>query len=108
MWVNKNLNTNYWEALDIPDTNDIMAIRLKGTYGSLSIFNIYNNCTHQRTEVTFRKYLNDNVWALRADENQHMIWAGDFKRHHPLWDRDEDIHLFTAQATKMAENLINS
>ena len=35
-----------------------------------------------------------------------MIWAGDFNRHHPLWDRDEDIHLFTRQATRDAEGLI--
>ena len=35
-----------------------------------------------------------------------MIWAGDFNRHHPLWDRDEDIHLFTQQANNRAENLI--
>ena len=35
-----------------------------------------------------------------------MIWAGDFNRHHPLWDRDEDIHLFTGQATRDAEGLI--
>ncbi len=36
-----------------------------------------------------------------------MIWAGDFNRHHPLWDRDEDTHLFTAQATRAAERLIS-
>ena len=35
-----------------------------------------------------------------------MIWAGDFNRHHPLWDDDNDIHLFTPQATHQAENLI--
>jgi len=35
-----------------------------------------------------------------------MLWAGDFNRHHPLWDRDEDIHLFTGQATRRAEGLI--
>ena len=35
-----------------------------------------------------------------------MIWAGDFNRHHPLWDNDEDTHLFTQQATRQAEGLI--
>jgi ribonuclease HI len=106
-WVNRELNTNKWEELDIPDTNDVTAIRLKGSYGNITIFNIYNDCTHNRTEATFRKYLHDNAQAFRANDNQHMIWAGDFNRHHPLWDRDDDIHLFTACATRMAENLIN-
>ena len=36
-----------------------------------------------------------------------MIWAEDFNRHHPLWDRDEDTHLFTRQAQRVAEKLID-
>ena len=36
-----------------------------------------------------------------------MIWAGDFNRHHPLWDRDEDVHLFTPQSARSANRLIN-
>ena len=35
-----------------------------------------------------------------------MLWAGDFNRHHPLWDNDEDTHLFTQQAITRAEGLI--
>ena len=35
-----------------------------------------------------------------------MLWAGDFNRHHPLWDRDEDVHLFTQHANGFAEGLI--
>ena len=35
-----------------------------------------------------------------------MIWAGDFNRHHPLWDRDEDTHLFTASAQIAADRLV--
>jgi hypothetical protein len=35
-----------------------------------------------------------------------MVWAGDFNRHHPLWDRDEDTHLFTRTATRQADDLI--
>ena len=35
-----------------------------------------------------------------------MLWTGDFNRHHPLWDSDEDTHLFTQQAIRHAEDLI--
>ena len=35
-----------------------------------------------------------------------MIWAGDFNRHHPLWDNNNNIHLFTQQANNQAEKLI--
>jgi hypothetical protein len=36
-----------------------------------------------------------------------VVWAGDFNRHHPLWDQDEDTHLFTTQMQRAAERLIN-
>jgi hypothetical protein len=36
-----------------------------------------------------------------------MIWAGDFNRHHPLWDDDKNTHLFTTQALRNAEGIIN-
>ena len=107
IWVNKKLDTNNWTSIDIPDSCDLTAIQLKGVYGTLSIFNIYNDCTHSRNETILRRFVQDNTNLLLESENHHMIWAGDFNRHHPLWDRDEDTHLFTHQASRQAEGLIN-
>jgi len=106
IWVNKRLNTNEWKILDIPGTNDITAIQLKGPYGKLTIFNVYNDCTHSRNETALGNYIQRNANTLTRDDNHHMIWAGDFNRHHPLWDHDEDVHLFTRQALREAEGLI--
>src|ERR1700678_4500234 len=106
MWVSRKLDTNSWESLDIPGTNDITGIQINGPYGTLSIFNIYNDCTHSRNEVKLRKYIRDNRNLLLASEDHHMLWAGDFNRHHPLWDSDEDVHLFTQQAERFAKGLI--
>ena len=30
IWVSRNMDTNSWAALDIPETNDITGIQLKG------------------------------------------------------------------------------
>jgi ribonuclease HI/endonuclease/exonuclease/phosphatase family metal-dependent hydrolase len=106
IWVNKELDTKDWTELAVPDTNDVTAIQLGGPYGTISIFNIYNDCTHSRTEAALRRFVQDNANLILATENHHMIWAGDFNRHHPLWDRDEDTHLFTPQASRLAEGLI--
>ena len=51
IWVNKRLDTKNWIILNVPDTNDISAIQLKGHYRKLTIFNIYKNCTHHRNET---------------------------------------------------------
>ena len=107
MWDNSRLDTKGWNILDIPDTNDITAIQLKGPYGKIAIFNIYNDCTHSDNQAALNRYIQRHANMLLGEENYHMIWAGDFNRHHPLWDRDEDIHLFTRQATRDAEGLIS-
>jgi ribonuclease HI len=106
IWVNRRLDTKDWIILEVPESNDITAIQLKGPYGKLAIFNVYNDCTHSRNETILGNYIRRHANILTRSENHHMIWAGDFNRHHPLWDRDEDIHLFTRQATRDAEGLI--
>ena len=106
MWVNKRLDTEGWIILDLPDTKDISAIQLKRPYGKLTIFNVYNDCTHSENETILGRYIQHQANNIVRSENHHMVWAGDFNCHHPLWDRDEDVHLFTRQATRAVEGLI--
>ena len=46
--INSNLSTDSYETLDVP-SNDITAIRIRTEQGYVSIFNIYNDCTHNDT-----------------------------------------------------------
>ena len=57
IWVNRRLDTKDWIILDVPESNDITAIQLKGPYGKLAIFNIYNDCTHTRNETILSNYI---------------------------------------------------
>ena len=36
----------------------------------------------------------------------HVLWVGDFNRHHPYWDDPSDDRLFTNEAIEAAEKLI--
>jgi endonuclease/exonuclease/phosphatase family metal-dependent hydrolase len=38
----------------------------------------------------------------------HILWVGDFNRHHPYWDDLSDTRLFTSDATEVAEKLIEA
>lgn len=107
IWVNKHLETRNWREVDIQNTKDITAIQLNGEYGKITIFNIYNDCTHSRTEGVLRNFLNTHRGEITDGNDTHMIWAGDFNRHHPFWDDDKDVHLFTRQALRSAEGIIN-
>ena len=107
IWVNRSLETKNWKILDVQNTRDITAIQLQGEYGKISIFNIYNDCTHARNETIFNNYLMDNRLSLANSNDTHMVWAGDFNRHHLLWDDDKDTHLFTRQVLRDVEGIIN-
>ncbi|OBZ65124.1 hypothetical protein A0H81_14889 [Grifola frondosa] len=37
----------------------------------------------------------------------HVIWAGNFNRHHPLWDSEDNNHLFTMENLDQAQVLLN-
>ena len=54
---------------------------------------------HHRNKATLERTLQGEA---------HVIWLGDFNRHHPYWDSLEDTRLFTSEATEMAEKLIEA
>ncbi len=106
IWVSEKLDTNEWEIINIPGNNDITAIRIKGEQGDVAIFNIYNPCDSDTTQEELNKFLLRNREAYYGNEDKHVIWCGDFNRHHQLWDRDEDTDLFRGQYAKRAQKFV--
>jgi len=98
IWVSSAIDTANWEIVNVPNTNDITAIQLKGEYGKITIINVYNDCAHPASETAIGALMRSQAEKIKGGEHSYMIWAGDFNRHHPLWDRDEDTHLFTGEA----------
>ena len=41
------------------------------------------------------------------EENERYIWLGDFNCHHPLWDEERNVHLFTKSAMEATQPLLN-
>ena len=39
--------------------------------------------------------------------NAHFIWVSDFNRHHPLWDKPRNNHLFMKANLELAQPLLN-
>ena len=104
--VNKSLNTNAWQQIPFPSP-DVVIIQLRGTFGRCTIFNIYNDCTSKRTEEQLSSFLETKIARIRPSADDHMLWLGDFNRHHPLWDEDRNTQLFTNQYLDAAQPLID-
>ena len=106
-----NLLTDGWEQIDFP-SSDVTALRIKGSWGKLTIFNIYNDCNHDDTLELLSKYHKAHYKELlgntETQSKHHVVWVGDFNRHHPHWDNPLDTRLFTRTAISNAEALISA
>ena len=109
--IRGDLLTENWEQLDFP-SGDVTALRIKEKWGTLTLFNIYNDCEHDDTLEALtsyhRQHLHDILGSETTHQDHHLLWLGDFNRHHPYWDRPEDNRLFTKKAQDAAEVLLKT
>src|SRR6266481_82168 len=105
--VNVALDTNSWTQLPFEGSNDVMVLQFSLPQGHLTIFNIYNDCIHSDTLSKLHQYLDQHSADLLASEVDHMIWCGDFNRHHLLWDEERNKHLFTVSASVAIQLLLS-
>jgi exonuclease III len=107
--IRADIHTNNWSQEDF-DSGDITVIKLKGEWGALMLFNVYNNCKHDRTIDKIKNYqrTSDNHVSTHHNEETHTIWLGNFNWHHLYWDDVSDIRLFTKEVLDKAEKLISA
>ena len=107
IFVRADLSSDSWKQLDFPST-DVTAIQIKGEWGKLTIINVYNDCENNETVHLLAEFHRRNQIEIERTEigTAHVIWVGDFNRHHPYWDDPNDVRLFTNEAMSTAEKLI--
>jgi Endonuclease-reverse transcriptase len=109
--IRGDILTESWEQLEFP-SGDVTALRIKEKWGTITIFNIYNDCKHSETINALTNYHRQHMRSILGTEttlqDHHLIWLGDFNRHHPYWDRPEDNRLFTSEARDAAEILLKA
>ena len=71
---------------------DVTVVRFHGDHGYLSIFNIYNE-----TISALDSFLDHNMQLVHPLGTDHVLWLGDFNRHHPLWEEETNHHLYESE-----------
>ncbi|KAH9955354.1 Endonuclease/exonuclease/phosphatase, partial [Russula dissimulans] len=106
--ISASLSSESWEQLSFP-SGDVTVISLTCNYGKLLLFNIYNDGTSDETIEQLANYhRTSNATRGTDDGRPHILWVGDFNRHHPMWDDPGDTRLFTGEALDNAEVLIEA
>jgi len=106
MLISSRISTDTWKQVEFPSV-DIVIIQLQTLQGLCTVFNIYNDCTHDDTVSMLERFLPGNLPSLHPTEQDHLVWLGDFNCHHPLWDKERNSHLFTGAALEVLQKLIN-
>jgi endonuclease/exonuclease/phosphatase family metal-dependent hydrolase len=81
-------------------------IQLSGPYGNCTIINVYNDCITDNTTNSLNLYAEQNARTLFPNLQDHIIWLGDFNRHHPIWEDERNSHLLTTSYLTKAQSLI--
>ena len=103
--VSSKLSTNAWRQVPFL-LKDIVIIQLDTSGGKCTIVNVYNDNNHDNTVEELERFLNANIQELHPSDEDHMVWLGNFNRHHPLWDEDRNNHLFTPVALEASNKLL--
>ena len=109
MLISTAFSTDAWEQIEFP-SGDVIVICLKGAWGKLTLFNIYNDCASNATISQLKRFHRTRPDVVEQVEVglAHILWVGDFNRHHPHWDNSNDTRLFTTEAMNAASILIEA
>ncbi|CAA7269138.1 unnamed protein product [Cyclocybe aegerita] len=106
MLINKKILTTSWIPI-ATQSSDITVIQIHGDFGTVRIFNIYNDCQNDNSLDSLANHLHTQEHREHPVAPLWMVWAGDFNRHHPLWDEERNNHLFTTSALEKGQKLID-
>ena len=81
--VSHTLDTNCWLQVYIADTRDMVAIQVKGDFGRILVYDIYNDCNNNDTITHLGMHLVSAQQRAQPEGDSYSIWCGDFNRHHP-------------------------
>jgi endonuclease/exonuclease/phosphatase family metal-dependent hydrolase len=108
-YIRASIKSDSWRQLDFP-SNDVTVVQINGEWGKLTIVNVYNDCHNDETIHLLTDFHSRN-WTELSQANgnaAHILWLGDFNRHHPYWDDPRDTRLFTGSTAEAAEKLIEA
>jgi len=85
----------------------VVVIQLHGSFGKVTIFNIYDDSTKREVLPALATYLETEIRTIRPTLQDHIILLGDFNAHHFLWEEARNAHLCTPpEAQEVAQRII--
>ena len=90
--ANKQLLMSSWAPLMVPHP-DIAAITIKTGDARLHLINLYGDGEHDT--IIYAATRVTRAVIVASVGLHHVVWLGDFNRHHPAWDHPANFKLFS-------------
>ena len=94
--INANISTDCYEQIQFRST-DVTGIRISTGAGPVTLINVYNDCTHSAAMSEVDNYLTRTFPEGHIPDDEHVIMAGDFNRHHSWWEETRNAHLTSSE-----------
>ena len=104
--INKNISKDVWRIIPTHSPN-VTALEIKGNFGKIQIYNMYNDGTHNKTLENLDNLFTELDSSGNETHANGILLMGDFNRHHPMWDEPHNQHLFTAANLHDAQPLLD-
>lgn len=92
--TNKSIPSNTRSQIKI-DSGDVVAAEKATEKARIDLYNACIDCTHSPALATIEDTLNIRNVSEPITNDKGIILAGDFNRHHPLWEENRNHHTFT-------------
>lgn len=80
---------------------------MQGTFGKLTIINIYDNSKKWEIIPALTTFLDRESHTIHSSPTDHLVLLGDFNAHHHLWEEARNTHLCTLpEAQETAQQII--
>src|ERR1700723_3503745 len=101
-----SISTNSWTQIDI-ESPDVVGVQLVSEQGTLRLINIYNSCDYDDAMKVVDRYMKGAGCHRDTRAPLRYVWLGDFILHSPVWDEEQNGHLFTRAHLDTAERMLD-
>jgi len=105
--INRRIQTNNWTQIDFA-SSDVTAVQMQTPLGQVLLINMYNDGKNHEGAHKVIQYMRKMARAHNPSHPPHIVWMGDFNSHHPMWDEERNLHLFTRANLDKVQTIINA
>src|SRR5882672_1282842 len=104
--INKRMPSDSWFQVDFA-SSDVTAVQVQTPAGAVLIINTYNDTGNSDGVRKVARYMRNRDHGQGRQSQLHVVWLGDFNSHHPMWDKDRNMHLFMRSNLARAQVIID-